>query len=226
MNVMFINLLAEAITIHLHQQESWNWIPAILFGVLRGLAVLIYALPEETKTKKLEGKSMGVLGMSASGKTLLLRSLQGKPYEEYEQTSNEEYDSFTLTIGTRSIKIAAGKDIGGVEENVKPYYESFLKDKDICMFLFDLQRYLNDNEYMDQTNARFDHIYRHLIKEKKYAIIGSHVDKVKIKKGESIINIVQSKVADKPYANLLKENFFTRNLTDKKDIETLVEKLF
>jgi ADP-ribosylation factor family len=225
MNVMFINLLAEEITIHLHQQESWFWIP-ILLGGLGGLGGLIYALSEETKTKKLEGKSMGILGMSASGKTLLLRSLQGKPYEEYEQTSNEEYDSFTLTIGTRSIKIAAGKDIGGVAENVKPYYESFLNDKDICVFLFDLQRYLNDNDYMEETNARFDHIYRHLIKEKEYAIIGSHVDKVKIKKGESIINIVQSKVADKPYANLLKENFYTRNLTDKNDIETLVEKLF
>ena len=30
----------------------------------------------------------------------------------------------------------------------------------------------------------------------------------------------------KPYANLLKENFFAYNLTDKNDIETLVEKLF
>ncbi len=221
---MFINLLAEEITIHLHQQESWYWIPALILLGLGGK--FIYALSEETKTKKLEGKSMGILGMSASGKTLLLRSLQGKSYEEYEQTSNEEYDSFTLTIGTRSIKIAAGKDIGGVDENVPMYYERFLKDKDICMFLFDLQRYLNDYQYMVDTNARFDHIYRHLIKEKECAIIGSHVDKVKIKKGESIINIVQSKVVGKPYANLLKENFFAYNLTDKNDIETLVEKLF
>lgn len=76
------------------------------------------------------------------------------------------------------------------------------------------------------TNARLDFINNHIEDASKCAIIGSHVDKAKIKKGQSIITIVQKFVKEKEYARLLNSNFFACNLTNEEDMNKLVNKLF
>ena len=224
-----VELLLNTITVPAyHQQEAWIWIPILI--AVGTLVVVIVAASDETKTEKLIGKSIGVLGMTGAGKTQFLKNLQGKGQEYknegYQGTGIDEYQEFTCIIGNKEYKIKGGTDIGGVEDNIKIFYEKFLKSKDICIFLFDIQKYKDDSKYRMDTNARLDFINNHIKDASQCAIIGSHVDKAKIKKGQSIITIVQKFVKEKEYARLLNSNFFAYNLTNEEDMNKLVNKLF
>ena len=223
-----VELLLNTITLPAyHQQEAWVWIPIL---IVTGVLVYIFAGPDNTKTTKLIGKSIGVLGMIGAGKTQFLKNLQGKGQEYkkegYQGTGIDEYQEFTCSIGNKQYEIKRGFDIGGGEDNIKTFYEKSLKSKDICIFLFDIQKYKDDSKYRMDTNARLDFINNHIEDASKCAIIGSHVDKAKIKKGQSIITIVQKFVEGKEYARLLNNNFFACNLTKKEDMDKLVNKLF
>ena len=223
-----VELLLNTITLQAyHQQEAWVWIPIL---IVTGVLVYIFAGPDNTKTTKLIGKSIGVLGMIGAGKTQFLKNLQGKGQEYkkegYQGTGIDEYQEFTCSIGNKQYEIKRGFDIGGGEDNIKTFYEKSLKSKDICIFLFDIQKYKDDSKYRMDTNARLDFINNHIEDASKCAIIGSHVDKAKIKKGQSIITLVQKFVEGKKYARLLNNNFFACNLTKKEDMDKLVNKLF
>ena len=223
-----VELLLNTITLPAyHQQEAWVWIPIL---IVTGVLVYIFAGPDNTKTTKLIGKSIGVLGMIGAGKTQFLKNLQGKGQEYknegYQGTGIDEYQEFTCSIGNKQYEIKRGFDIGGGEDNIKTFYEKSLKSKDICIFLFDIQKYKDDSKYRMDTNARLDFINNHIEDASKCAIIGSHVDKAKIEEGQSIITIVQKFVEGKEYARLLNNNFFACNLTKKEDMDKLVNKLF
>lgn len=225
-----VELFLNTITVHsYHQQEAWIWIP-ILIAVAALGGALIAALSDETETTKLIGKSIGVLGMTGAGKTQFLKNLQGEGQkyknEKYQGTNKAEYHKFTCTIGEKKYEIKDGIDIGGETYNIKPFYEKFLKDKDICIFLFDIQKYKDIPEYRKDTNIRLDFINNHVENASKCAIIGSHVDKAKIEEGQSIITFVQKIVEGKAYARLLNTNFFAYNLTSEEDMNKLVNKLF
>ena len=225
-----VELLLDTITVPaFQQQEAWIWIPILLAVAALGGA-LIAALSEETETTKLIGKSIGVLGMIGAGKTQFLKNLQGKGQEykkeSYQGTGKDEYQEFTCSIGNKQYKIKDGIDIGGETYNIKPYYERFLKNKDICIFLFDVQKYKDNPEYRKDTNVRLDFINNHVEDAYKCAIIGSHVDKAKIEEGQSIITIVQKLVEGKQYSRLLNTNFFAYDLTSEEDMNKLLNKLF
>ena len=116
-----VELLLNTITLPAyHQQEAWVWIPIL---IVTGVLVYIFAGPDNTKTTKLIGKSIGVLGMIGAGKTQFLKNLQGKGQEYknegYQGTGIDEYQEFTCIIGNKEYKIKGGTDIGGVEDNIK-----------------------------------------------------------------------------------------------------------
>ena len=218
-----VELLLNTITLPAyHQQEAWVWIPFL--AIATTVVVVVKTI------KKFSGTSIGVLGMPASGKTQFLMNLQGKGEEYknkwYQATSKVEYKTFTSTIGKKKYKIEGGTDIGGDEYSIIPFYERFLKEKDICIFLFDIQKYKDDSKYRMGTNVRLDFINNHVKDASECAIIGTHVDKVKIEERLSIITIVQKFVEGKEYARLLNNNFFACNLTNEKDMNELVNKLF
>ena len=217
-----VELLLNTITLPAyHQQEAWVWIP---------IMVILTTVLASKIIKKFAGTSIGVLGMPESGKTQFLMNLQGKgemyKNKGYQGTSKDEYKKITFTIGNKEYKIKGGTDIGGDIYNIKHYYETFLKNKDICVFLFDIQKYKDNLGYRKDTNARLDYINNHIKDASECAIIGSHVDKVKIEEGQSIITIVQKFVEGKEYARLLNIKFFACNLTSEKDMNELVNKLF
>ncbi len=209
----------------LHQQEAWFWIPIMIAGSILG-GILAGILSDNTPTLKLEGKILGVLGMPESGKTQFLMNLRGKEYKSYQQTNVDKYETFIFKIGDRQIKIEGGEDIGGSEHNIRSYYEKFLKEKDNCIFLFNIQKYKDEPNYRKDTNARLDFINNHVTDHSKFAIIGTHVDQAKIEKGQSILAIVQNLVEGKPYARLFNYNFFASNLLNEDDMNTITRKLF
>lgn len=209
----------------LHQQEAWFWIPIMIAGSILG-GILAGILSDNTPTLKLEGKTLGVLGMPESGKTQFLMNLRGKEYKSYQQTNVDKYETFIFKIGDRQIKIEGGEDIGGSEHNIRSYYEKFLKEKDNCIFLFNIQKYKDEPNYRKDTNARLDFINNYVTDHSKFAIIGTHVDQAKIEKGQSILAIVQNLVEGKPYARLFNYNFFASNLLNEDDMNTITRKLF
>lgn len=218
-----VELLLNTITLQAyHQQETWVWTPTSVIKEIR----------EQVKKiiMKFSGTSIGVLGMPESGKTQFLMNLQGKgemyKNKGYQGTSKDEYKKFTFTIGNKKYKIKGGTDIGGDVYYIKFYYETFLNNKDICIFLFDIQKYKDNLEYRKKTNTRLDYINRHIKNAYECAIIGTHVDKVKIEERLSIITDVQKFVEGKEYARLLNNKFFACNLTNEKDMNELVNKLF
>lgn len=219
-----VELLLNTITLPAyHQQEAWVWIPFL--AIATTVVVVVKTI------NKFSGTSIGVLGMPESGKTQFLMNLQGKgekyKNEGYQGTSKDEYKKFTYTTNdNKKYKIKGGTDIGGDIYNIKPYYEPFLKNKDICIFLFDIQKYKDNSKYRMETNVRLDFINNHVKDASECAIIGTHVDKVKIEERLSIITIVQKFVEGKEYARLLNNNFFACNLTNEKDMNELVNKLF
>ena len=208
-----VELLLNTITLPAyHQQEAWVWIPFL--AIATTVVVVVKTI------KKFSGTSIGVLGMPESGKTQFLMNLQGKgekyKNEGYQGTSKDEYKKFTYTTNdNKKYKIKGGTDIGGDIYNIKPYYEPFLKNKDICIFLFDIQKYKDNSKYRMETNVRLDFINNHVKDASECAIIGTHVDKVKIEERLSIITIVQKFVEGKEYARLLNNNFFACNLTNE-----------
>lgn len=210
------------------QEAIWWFIPVLIGTAVAGTIIAVVASSESTDTKKTVGKSLGILGMAGAGKTQFLRNLQGKPYKRCdEQTAGaEDFEDFVFNHKGREISICKGKDIGGNVENIKYYYEDFIKNRDICIFMFDIKKYIEQEKYRKDVNTRLDFINRHINDTSHWAAIGTHVDQMKIEQGKSIINIVQGYIKDKPYSRLLSINFFASNLTDQKDMDIIIDKIF
>lgn len=210
------------------QEALWWFIPALIGTAFAGTIISVVASLESTDTKKIVGKSLGILGMPGAGKTFFLRNLQGKQYKRCDEqtTGAEDYDDFVFKHDGREIFICKGKDIGGNVENIKAYYEDFIKNRDICLFIFDIKKYIEQEKYRKDVNTRLDFINRHINNTSHWAAIGTHVDQMEIEQGKSIIDIVQGYVKDKPYSKLLSINFFACNLTNPKDMDFIVGKIF
>lgn len=204
----------------LHQQEAWFWIPfTILFEI-----IFIWWL-RRMPSEPLKGTKLGVLGMPGSGKTQFLMNLRGIEYKSYQQTNVDRYQSFIFSIDGRDIKIKEGHDIGGGEYNIKRYYKEFLIEKDCCIFLFDIQKYMDKKEYREQTNARLDFINNNIIKHNEFALIATHIDKIKAD-GKETLKQIHEMVAGLPYERLFKTNFYPCNLLDNQYMDFLKKKLF
>lgn len=193
-----------------------------------------------TRMHRLRGNTVGVIGMQEAGKTQLYRTLQGKPYGRYEATPTDDYDSFEFSIGDRRVRIEKGRDIGGTEEYILPYYADMIRRKDILFFVFDVERYLHDGEYAASTRARLDFVWRKLgereeaygVPERmvrkfvrhKYAVIGSHYDRLEGKERRRALSVLQKSVEGKVYAPLFHDNLLLADLTDREGFLALLKK--
>lgn len=215
-------------------QEAVFWLPLLAIGAaVLAVTVIVIITAEDSETEKLKGKTLAILGMPEAGKTQFLRNLQGKKYEKCESTNGAvNYEDFYYAHGERRIKIAPGKDIGGAEENIKPYWKKMIEENEIILFIFDISQYFSNDEYRKNTNARLDFINKKIGDKKEWAIIGSHVDKAKgeVKKEEKdntgALTLMRKYTEGKEYQRLIEKNFFARNLTDSKHFHIIISKLF
>lgn len=163
-----------------------------------------------------DGDKIAILGMRESGKTLFLRTLQGKPYLEYKSSGFDEYEGFDLQVGDKTIKICAGVDIGGTK-NYRTRYDELMSNAAYVFYFFDISKYLNDFMYRRECNSRFKDIYDK--KGERAIYLASHRDLVpcsddelKSKFREHLIGKSYGKISDKAYYV---------NLTDKEQINKL-----
>lgn len=193
------------------------------------ILALIYIF---TRTTKIKGKSLGILGMQESGKTQLLRTLQEKPYTKYEATSTDDYSSFTVKINDKQIVIQKGRDIGGDERYIRPYYKDFIESKDVIFFVFDVKKYLYDTHYAQNVRNRLDFVHRKLQEKdesdinSKYSIIGSHLDQLSNSRQRTALKELQSSVSGKSYEELFHNNLLLCDLTDRTNLLLKLTELF
>ena len=97
MDVQFLEIFSEN---QLGQQEAWIWF--LIIPILILLGIITYHC--------LKGDKMAILGMQESGKTTILRYMQGLTYDStYKPSGTDPYKSFDWKVGDRTIE--AGVDI-------------------------------------------------------------------------------------------------------------------
>lgn len=208
----------------------WWYIPII--AVLIGGTIAILSGPQKT-----DGKSLGVLGMTSSGKTSFLTNL-GLIDDFSLVTSVESYAARTIKIADREITIQQGEDIGGNESFIIEYYKKWITEKDIIVFIFDGEMYLTDEEYRDKTQSRLSFIYNQfMIKNaektdedrinalKNAVIIASHSDQHK-EGQEHMRKAIISSIEEKDYKDLFNTNLFGADLRIIQEVQNIANKIF
>ncbi len=198
------------------QQEAWIWLVPF---VLLGGASYYYLKKKSEKQEEKHGKTIAVLGMKGVGKTLFLANISNKDYKDCAATiGSEDYKGFYLSIGGHIFFIKGGKDIGGGEEYIRDYYEEMIKNSEIVFFLFNAYKYLNEKDYRDQTQARFEFIYRHSQESNTNVIIlATFADKFSsVQKRNDAYTSIKNSVSEKSYQKLLIDTrFFLLDMRDK-----------
>ena len=121
------------------------WIIGVIFTLLGGVLIV-------THSKKTDGKTLGVLGMSQAGKSRFLSNLGLFPYSD-EATNIKDYKEHTYKVKDREIKIMAGQDVGG-DVDIKRFYNQWVTEKDITIFIFDGPLFLKDQKYAKDVKSR------------------------------------------------------------------------
>lgn len=219
-----------------HMMLGWIWFLLPVIGWIGGAALVIGIIAALTSTTSLKGKSIGILGMQMAGKTRLLRILQGRPYNNYEGTSTADYDEFKTDLGgEKEWIIQQGRDIGGDGRYIIDYYNSFIQSKDITFFLFNVKKYLQDEEYAKNVRARMEFIYRKL-KDKfssdtdikaHHVTMATHCDLLADNEKKEMLSKLQASVANKPYGLLFHNNLYAADLTNTNEVRKFLrEQIF
>ena len=160
----------------------------------------------------LKGRSICLLGMPDSGKTRILRVLQGKEYNEAidKQTpgGGEPYESFDCILSDEiCLFVKEGRDINGDEVNIKQYYKDFINNCDTVLFVFNIHKFLTNEKECEKTKDRFDHV-KGLIKNttvKELAFIGTHLDLFKDKsEKKKAIDKFLDRIKDRQYSDMFR----------------------
>ena len=194
------------------------WLICLTAGVL--IAALV----------PVKGKKIVVLGMQGAGKTMFYRFLQGKRYVEGEsaETVNEPYDGFdyTKSDGTK-VHIRGGYDYGGSEKLAKEINERLVNENETIFFFFDFYEYNKNPSYKRKTNSRLNFIMK-IIEDKQLYVIATHIDLIEdstiLKNSKKDF---QGYLIEKGYSDKIPEGQFALvNMTDKKQLRKVVDKLF
>lgn len=202
-------------------------IPWLIVGLvtLIGMGLVVAIHPQKTT-----GKTLGVLGMVQAGKSRFLSNLGLFPFSE-AATNIKEYQSHILELNDRKIKIQSGEDIGG-NIAIKHYYNQWIEEKDITVFIFDGPRFLTETSYEKDVKRRLHFIYNKA--KVKYiddsdftniVVIVSHPDQFKGKKEKMLEDII-GKVQNRKYCALLKSNVFAADLRSKEQVMEIANKIF
>ncbi|MGN0011017.1 MAG: Rab family GTPase [Marinilabiliaceae bacterium] len=110
-------------------------IPLIIGGTLV-LKEIWDVLTEDTQENLRECKKIAVLGDRGSGKTTLWNGLRGmRTSGACSQTMGRQIiESFEINVHGRTVTIEKGSDIGGGDDNVRPYYSELLSGGRTVLF--------------------------------------------------------------------------------------------
>lgn len=187
--------------------QAWIWFLIPLAAAIVG--VIIYIWVNDGDSEPIQVGSICVLGQKEAGKTTFLNWLRyGKFVSSYTQTIEKSYPEFVYERNKdKRFKIKGGNDIGGAQGYVSDY-ERYINNSDVCIFVFDVAKFLSDASYRQETWDRADFIYRKCPETKKRHTIGTHFDKTNYKNVNDAANKV-IELSDKKQC----KGMFTKNFT-------------
>lgn len=203
-------------------------IPWILIGagalLLGGAAVIIFSDPPAEPIP--QAKKIAVLGMQQSGKTQFLKTLQNIPYSTYLQSTEVEYDEFSVTLPNgKEIKIASGTDLGGAEHFINRY-NRISSGCDAVIFVFDVYKFKNDADYRLNTRARIEYFRDMSVSNSRKVVMGSFADKFSSDEDKvKAQDFVYSNIGD-IYPDIKAHNFFMKDMRNRDQILDVCGKLF
>ena len=211
-------------------RKSNTIIGAVALGLAGGVGAIVKVFNDVRHKLKIKPRrGIVILGTQQSGKTTIYDFLQGKE-NAGASTNIDEYEEFEYHIDEKhSIKIRKGRDIGGGEEFIRTFYTKMMQDSDIdiCLFVFNSYKYVHEEEYRRDVNARLGLLHRKDMLAKKAAIIGSFVDQFPKTERASVYQKIKALTRDKPYAELLtKQHFHLTDLTKKDKLKSLIDLTF
>lgn len=169
---------------------------------------------------------VSVLGPSSSGKTTLHNFLRNTKYKD-ATIGHNDLGQITIKKDGKKITLKKGKDIAGSDQAVKSYYKDELKSSDVCFFIFDASKILENEAYSKNVNARLNFINKFCktIKneELKILLVASHFDKVA--NNSSTKKAIWSKIDKIASEGKINKPIFI-NLTNSKELEGLKNELF
>ena len=183
------------------------------------------------KLKRLKGHKLVILGMQGAGKTQLLRQLQNIEYNEYKPTVlKDNFNDFTIEVDGKKYKIKAGYDIPGTEDQVKNFYKQSIKENEVVIFIANGMEYASNNKYEFQTNVRLNFI-NEVREGKEIILIFSHRDIIdKSPEKEKLFAQIRKKIENqKDITEMTRTTdavVLQMNLTDKKEVDNFVKKIF
>ena len=170
---------------------------------------------------------LGVLGMQGAGKTRFLSYLRNVPYVE-KGTSKEPYESFTYKFEKKEILIDAGVDFGG-GDLYRVEYNRIIKNSDVILYFFDIDRYLNEKSkteevsYRRACNSRIEHIHS-ADKEADIVFVATHIDLCKKVEEEVRLEFLKL-IENKSYYSSLKDVELI-DITNKDQLNRFIDKVF
>lgn len=187
---------------------------------------IIYEIINSTPSKPVVGTSICVLGQKESGKTTFLNWLRYDKFTEtYTQTSNTEYEEFKYETESTIYKIASGKDIGG-DNSYKSLYETLISKNEICIFVFDVAKFLKDSAYRQETWDRADLIYHFRSDRTKRHTIGTHFNNTDSKDVNEIANKVVKLSENKRFKDMFAFNFTVVDFAKRDSFKDCVKRIF
>ena len=198
---------------------------ALLGLILIGTLAVIWVSPP------IKGKSICVLGLPQTGKTLFFNALQGKYAKSVDETNVDKIESFRLKDenGKTILKIRDTKDIGGSNNYARQYYDELIKNSDIVIFCCNIYEYLKKDGNARSVKARMQYVYTLLKKYNKaemepesnrVRIFLTYADQVDDRK-EAIAKFVKS-IEGEDFAYFA-QNVAAVNMTDKNEVNELIK---
>lgn len=220
MNEIIQNILNEEFLAKAEPQQAIVWfVPAIIAAVV---AAIIAIIANSGPSTPIKGKTICVLGQPESGKTTFLNWLRYDKFTtEHKQTYREAYPAFEY----KTFKIEGGIDIGGDNE-FKNKYREMMQKNDICIFVFDACKFINDANYRKETWDRADLIYNHFKNVENRHTIGTHFDKTDYKDVNKLREKIFNMSESKPFKDMFHTNCTIVDLSKKDSFEDCAKRIF
>jgi len=189
----------------------------------------IYTNYHTTSALKKTEKGVAILGMKNAGKTTMWNNIRNISIAKPDETSYDKIDSFTYKKKDGSeIIIKPGYDIGG-GDFYKTNYPSLIDKADIVFYLFDINRWNNEEERRE-IKSRLQFITEKCIeKNKNLCTLLTHSDEINNNDiiTKSLLNFKEEicKSDDGSYKQaVLTFKYFPIDTTKKESVKEIFEK--
>lgn len=166
-------------------------------------------------------------GPEMAGKTTFINWIMGKDFDK-NYTPTTDMDTVVYKDDEHDFSIT---DMGGGSEFLETHgFDKLVREHDITVLVFDVQRFFNDDKYRQEVGDRLHflwHMEGDIEKFKKTLfIVGSHFDKTNMSLEHEARKEFSKFVEKKDYANLIiKHRIHFADLTQEKDAKKLMSDL-